>query len=311
MECLKDEMKNHSDIYLYGAVLLTTSFLLRDAYPGPDSYAEYTRKVTTCGGETGTCALVLASLRVSVKIDGNFLGHQTYEPIKSCFSNLPIDYSAMTYDAAFDGLEDFVITSKDNRTSLGRFIDFFDAKNKRRWNNPSREDVKNAKVVGLDPFFFEQSQEVMSYCVEYQKPYVTIDCEFDSEIHKNAAVTIVSHEFLKQHYQEVSIETLMKKFRKANNGLTIFTFGSSSILYSRDGINIKSIEPFKTNVVSTLGAGDCFKAGIIYGVLNQMSDEAMIKFASATAALALTHYPILEKPPKLDEIYKMMKEGIK
>lgn len=303
-------MTNRSDIYLYGAVLLTTSFLLKDAYPGPDSYAEYTKKETTCGGETGTCALVLGALGESVCVDGNYLGNQTYEPIKSCFSKLSIDFSLMTYEEKFDGLEDFVITSKESRTSLGRFIDFYDSKNKRRWNHPSREAIKNSKVVGLDPFFFDQSLEVMAYCVEYHKPYVTIDCAFDHEIHRNATVSIISHEFIKQYYPQVGIDTLMKKYSKPNNGLTIFTFGSNPILYSRDGIDIKSVEPYKANVVSTLGGGDCFKAGIIYGVLNQMRDEQMIRFASATAAMALTHYPISKKPPKLDQIYKLIKGGI-
>lgn len=120
-------MKNN--IYLYGAVLLTTSFLLKGDYPKPDSYAEYVKKVTTCGGETGTCALVLGSLGASVSVDGNFLGRQTFEPLRKCFLPYPINIDSMTYDDTFEGLEDFVITTKENRTSLGQFIDFFDKSN--------------------------------------------------------------------------------------------------------------------------------------------------------------------------------------
>ena len=47
------------DMYLYGMILRTNSFLLEGDYPEADTYAEIRKKYSLPGGETGTCATVL------------------------------------------------------------------------------------------------------------------------------------------------------------------------------------------------------------------------------------------------------------
>lgn len=55
------------DMYLYGMILRTNSFLLEGDYPEADTYAEIRKKYSLPGGETGTCATVLLGLGRSVK----------------------------------------------------------------------------------------------------------------------------------------------------------------------------------------------------------------------------------------------------
>lgn len=62
------------------------------------------------------------------------------------------------------------------------------------------------------------------------------------------------------------------------------------------------MEPYKVDVVSTLGAGDSFKAGAIYALYKGMSDSEIVSFASATAAVACSNFPIAVNPPTLDKI---------
>ncbi|MDP4089371.1 MAG: carbohydrate kinase family protein, partial [Bacillota bacterium] len=89
-------------------------------------------------------------------------------------------------------------------------------------------------------------------------------------------------------------------------GLVIFTFGSEEIFYGRKGGNINRMRPYKVEVKSTLGAGDTFRAGVVYGVLNEFSDKDTIKFAAATAAMVCSRFPMALNPPTLDEILKLM-----
>ena len=42
------------DMYLYGMILRTNSFLLEGDYPEADTYAEIRKKYSLPGGETGT-----------------------------------------------------------------------------------------------------------------------------------------------------------------------------------------------------------------------------------------------------------------
>ena len=60
----------NDSVYLYGQILGTHSFFLKDGFLRPDEYSEISEKYFLPGGETGTAATVLASLGVQVKMDG-------------------------------------------------------------------------------------------------------------------------------------------------------------------------------------------------------------------------------------------------
>ena len=62
------------DVYLFGQILGTHSFLLKDGFLKPDEYSEIKEQYFLPGGETGTAATVLNSLGVTVRIDGTWIG---------------------------------------------------------------------------------------------------------------------------------------------------------------------------------------------------------------------------------------------
>lgn len=292
------------DVYLYGMVLITNSYLLRNSFPEPDTYAEIAQAYHFPGGETGTCAKVLASLGASVKMDGNHMGVNTYDRIKDFFESVHVDTSRLTYANDYNGLEDMVFIDKSTRTCFGTFAHYFES-GERRWNKPMEEDIQSARVVGLDPFFQDESEQVAQYCRKNHKKYVTIDCKYDNPIHRYSEVNVVSNEFLKTNYPGEDIQGLFKKYTDNSDGLVIFTFGAKDVLYGRKGQDIQRFAPYKVNVVSTLGAGDSFKAGAVYGLLKGMSDTDIVSFASATAAVACCGFPLWLNPPTLEKIHTL------
>ena len=62
------------DIYLFGQILGTHSFLLRGGFLQPDAYSEIDAQYFLPGGETGTAATVLSSLGTSVRMAGTHIG---------------------------------------------------------------------------------------------------------------------------------------------------------------------------------------------------------------------------------------------
>ena len=70
------------------------------------------------------------------------------------------------------------------------------------------------------------------------------------------------------------------------DGLTILTQGGGDMLYGRKGAALHRMKPFDVEVRSTLGAGDTFKAGCVYGLLRGMPDEELVRFASACSGIA-------------------------
>ena len=294
------------DVYLYGMTVITRMHLLKDSYPEPDCYSEIKKSYIFPGGETGNSAIALASFGCKLKIDGPYLGTNTKEPYINFFNSINVDTSGLYFDETFLGVEDLVLIDKKTRTVFGRFEAYFSESGKQRWNKPQKVDIENAKVIGLDPFFADESIQVAKYCHELGKKYVTIDCTPDSLMHQYASATVISNEFIQNNYKNENIEDLFGKYTNASDGLVIFTFGSKAIYYGRKNESLHKMSPYLVEVESTLGAGDTFKAGVIYGILNHMEDKDIVSFAAATAATVCSHFPLALNPPKLDDIYSLI-----
>ena len=80
------------------------------------------------------------------------------------------------------------------------------------------------------------------------------------------------------------------------------------MLYGRKGGEIHKMKPFNVEVKSTLGAGDTFKAGCVYGLLHNMSDDELVRFASACSGVAISKFPLPIYPPKLEEVQNLLKK---
>ena len=307
-------MKNH-EVYLYGMVTKTNGFLLRGDFPKADHYCEVKERYTLPGGETGTAAIVLASLGCNVKVDGNHLGKYTKELTHDFYEKIGVDVSALHYNPDYDGMDEFVMVDNATRTNFSTFASFHADYWERgivRWNTPVEADIRTAKVAGIDAFFGKESNIAAEYCHKNNIPYVTIDEKPDNAVVKHASIVVVSGEYIRDHISEYHTPNekdgkirLLKKFAEHTNALVIFTGGGGTTYYSRGG-DVKEFHAYKVDVVSTLGAGDTFKAGCIYSLLQGYDDDKTVRFASALAAVACTKFPLGLNPPKLAEVQRLM-----
>lgn len=297
------------EVYLHGQILGTHSFLLKGEFVQPDEYAEIKQKYFLPGGETGTAATVLASLGAEVKMDGTHIGTQVAPLLKEFYKDKSVDLSSLYFDPEYEGLMDYVIIAGLVRSPMGFFQALYE-NGEKRWNMPKEEDVAGCKVVGIDPYFQEETQAAAELCVKYGKPYVTIDSRHDSFLHQNCAINVVSkectHAYLKEGY---SMEKIFEKLVETTNGLVIITSGENDMLYGRKGQPMKCMKPFDVEVKSTLGAGDTFKAGCVYGLLKGMTDEEIVRFASACSAIAISRFPLPLNPPTMEEVKSMLETG--
>jgi sugar/nucleoside kinase (ribokinase family) len=288
------------NVYLYGMIVYSTIHRLAGDYPEADAYGEIEETHIVPGGETGNSALVLARLGCRVKVGGPFLGAKTRDGVVSFLEGHHIDCSGLHYDPDFDGVRDLVLVAAKSRTVFGTFGRYF--RRPKRWSAPDETAIAKAAIVGLDPFFDAESERVATCCVESNRPYVTIDCAPDSLLHRGAAATVVANEYLRTHFPDTDVKVLLRQYASASHGLVIFTFGSREILYLRGNGEIRCLQPYAVPVKSTLGAGDTFRAGVIYGLLQEMDDTGVVKFAAATAAAVCQRFPFALDPPGLEEI---------
>ncbi len=293
--------------YLFGQVLGTHSFLLKDGFLQPDEYAEIKEQYFLPGGETGTAATVLASLGVPVRIDGTWIGTEVNPMLQAFYADKQVDLSPLHFMEDDPGVMDYVVIAGLVRSPMGRFQTLFSS-GKRWWNVPREEDIAGCAAAAVDPYFGEESARAAEICRKHGIPYVTIDSRHDSFLHRCAAVNVVSRECTAQHYAGMAPEEIMKLMQQGTEGLVILTQGGDDMLYGRKGESIRRMKPFSVDVKSTLGAGDTFKAGCVYGLLNGMSDDELVRFASACSAVAISRFPLPKHPPTLQEVQSLIRE---
>lgn len=294
-------MNTQPDVYLFGQVLGTHSFLLKGGFLQPDEYAEIGAQYFLPGGETGTAATVLDSLGVSVRMDGTWIGTEVAPMLQAFYRDRKVDLSPLYIWKDDPGVMDYVVIAGLVRSPMGRFQTLFST-GKRWWSVPQEKDIAGCKAAAIDPFFGKESLQAMEICRKHGIPYVTIDSPHDSPLHQHAAVNVVSNECTGQYYADIKPEAVMERLMETAEGLTILTQGGGDMLYGRKGAALHRMKPFDVEVRSTLGAGDTFKAGCVYGLLHGMADDALVRFASACSAVAISRFPLPLHPPKLEEV---------
>ena len=295
------------DVYLFGQILGTHSFLLRDGFLQPDEYSEIREHYFLPGGETGTAATVLDSLGVSVRMDGTWIGTEVAPMLKAFYSDKKVDLSSLCFTGD-PGVMDYVVIAGLVRSPMGRFQTLF-ASGKRWCSIPKEEDIAGCRAAAVDPYFREESLLAAEFCRSHRVPYVTIDCPHDAVLHRNSAVNVVSKECTSEHYAGMPPEKIMELMQRETEGLTILTQGGGDMLYARKGETIHRMKPFQVSVRSTLGAGDTFKAGCVYGLMHGMNDEELVRFASACSAIAISRFPLPKYPPKPEEVLELIRNG--
>ena len=296
-----------ADAYLFGQVLGTHSFLLRGGFLQPDAYSEIDAQYFLPGGETGTACTVLSSLGVKVRMAGTDIGTKVAPMLKEFYKDKSVDLSLLNFVEG-DGVMDYVVIAGLVRSPMGRFQTLF-SDGSRWWGIPKEEDLLGCRAAAVDPFFRAESDKVAEICIKLGIPYVTIDSPHDSFLHQHAAVNVVSGECLHNHYQGMDKEDVMALLQETAEGLVIITSGGGEMLYGRKGETVKRMKPFPVEVKSTLGAGDTFKAGCVYALLQNMADDDLVRFASACSGIAISRFPLPLNPPTLAEVNALIAKG--
>jgi len=90
-----------------------------------------------------------------------------------------------------------------------------------------------------------------------------------------------------------------------NDGVLVMTRGEQgSVALDRDTFHIAPA--FAARVVDGTGAGDAFRAGFIYGLLQEWAVPDMLRFANAAGAVSCTKLGAIRSVPKLGEIRNLL-----
>ena len=288
------------DVFSYGVVSASTLYTVNAAFPAAEDYAEIEREDFMTGGEATNSSIVLARLGARVMLDGNWLGDDDAgRRVRALLDRYRIDTSRLTFRKDYGSVREVVFAANGTRTIFGTYGKMLDGAD---WNRPKERDIVRAKVVCLDPFFGEASLRVASIGFEAGIPVVTVDCPCDAALLACTSAVVIAESYLRENYAGEQVDDVFRRYLDATPGLVIFTFGDSRIWYAKPGGQIAAFEPYPVEVLDTSGAGDAFRAGVVYGFLKGWEVDEIIRFSSAVAAIVCTRSPGVLDAPGYDEV---------
>ena len=300
-------------VYCFGHVSTGVILRLKMPYPQPDGYAEVAETLENHAGEATGTALVLARLGVPVTLEGNWIGDTpACRRTRAFLASRGIDVSGLVVKPGYAGVNEVVVSDGNSRTVFGRYIDLLFTSP--QWEPPSLARIAAADVVSVDPAFGETTLTVARAAREAGRPLVSCDARHDAPLTALADVLVVSGELLAREYPEAAAtpllrERLFRDYVARCPGLVIFTSGSGPVWYQRAGdSDRRELAPFAVDVVDSAGAGDSFRGGVIYGLLQGWADAEILRFACAVAALVCTTAPGCVHPPTLDQVSRFLAE---
>ncbi|MEM9400926.1 MAG: carbohydrate kinase family protein [Pseudomonadota bacterium] len=277
------------------------------SFPAVEGYGEIEAMEYMIGGEAANSSIVLARLGESVLLDGNWLGDdQAGNRTRNLLANNGIDTSRLQLRTDYSGVEEVIFAADGRRTIFGTYGSLLE---KEEWNSPIESDVTASSVVSLDPFFRGPALTIAKTASKNDIPVVTVDCRHDDPLLPHVAAVVVAESFIREHYSQQNTEALLADYAAATDGLVIFTFGDKPIVYTRSGCKLRTTPPYSVQAVDTTGAGDSFRAGIVYGFLHGCDDDRMVDYASAVAAINCTRAPGVLNSPSASEVQELIDSG--
>jgi sulfofructose kinase len=100
-------------------------------------------------------------------------------------------------------------------------------------------------------------------------------------------------------------ERALRKLRRLNTGVLVMTRGEHGSV-ALDGEAFHVAPAFNVKVVDGTGAGDVFRAGFIYGLLQKWAVPDLLRFANAAAAVSCTRLGAIPSVPTLEEVQALL-----
>ena len=173
----------------------------------------------------------------------------------------------------------------------------------------SRSMMEQAQVLSVDAYGRGERDAAAAVARSLGKRVITADAIWPQyDLASRSDVVIISSAWLQSNFPGVYEYDHALELQTRGAGIVIITDGPRSVLVVREDGAPFGIEPYHIpNVVDTSGAGNLFKAGIIYGSLQaDWTLERKVKFACAAAGISCQRDRGTENPPMLEEISQLM-----
>jgi len=117
-----------------------------------------------------------------------------------------------------------------------------------------------------------------------------------------ADIATNSAAYIRERFPGVDVLEHARELQAISRGIIITTDGPRPVVAVDEAGEVFRVQPPQVEPVDTTGAGDAFRAGVIYGMLQGWSLERCIRWAAAAGALKVRRVGAARDVPKLEEV---------
>ncbi len=286
------------DVLSYGTIGL--DYIIRvPEWPTPEHGVHAAGEEEHIGGKATNTALFLAAWGLKVAVSGHAIGD---DPLGDRLVELLNQRPNLStrYLRRVPGLRSMycriLVNPQGERAIIGINVD------ENPQTPPTPEMVRAARLLTLDLYGGQERVEVARLAAEAGRAVVVGDLRStDHPVLPYTTVAIASAAEIRREYPGLSVRQFASAVRAAGASQVIVTDGPADVhVFEAEGRQL-AIRPPQVTVVDTTGAGDAFRAGIVYGVLAgwPLADAAALGTAAGALnvgqAGAASHIPSLGK----------------
>jgi sulfofructose kinase len=174
--------------------------------------------------------------------------------------------------------------------------------------NELRRSALDARIIHVDDDDPELALQAATLG-RAQGRVVTSDLEHAADCVENL-IASVSYPIFEQKLPalltgEPDPERALRKLRRLNDGVLVMTLAEQGSV-ALAGDVFYNAPAFTVKVVDGTGAGDVFRAGFIYALLQQWSVSDTLRFANAAAAASCTKMGAMPSVPTLQAVHDLL-----
>jgi sugar/nucleoside kinase (ribokinase family) len=265
--------------------------------------ARVSERKILCGGQTATAVCATAALGLRSGYAGAFGSNAEGELISRTLQRCGVDLTHTAVCAGPNREAIILVDPHGLRTVLWHRNEALTIT-----TGAVRAAVTRARIVHVDDDDPETALTALQSAREASVP-TTSDIEhatdFTERLISNVTYPILNEDLPRTLTGELDPERALRKLRRLNAGVLCMTMGERGAAALEDD-RFHVSPAFRVNVTDTTGAGDVFRAGFIYGVLQRWDVPSVLRFANAAAAVSCTRLGAIPSVPRLGEVRSLL-----
>lgn len=288
-----------SEVLCYGEIGID-NIIQADGLPSPETAVFPKSDSYHGGGAASNTAVWLAHMGVKVKVTGNVIGHDLYgKMILEGLSKHPnIDLSLVEQREGVNTPFTRAIVTPDGERS---FLIFWYPQSPKVMI--TKEMLNGIKCLALDLYGGPERLDTARLAFEASVSTVIGDVIWpDHPVLPFTSIATNSGAYIRQSFPGVDIRQHARKLQSISKGIVITTDGSRVVHALDSQGNGFMIQPPTVTVMDATGAGDAFRSGLLYGLLQGFDLPRSVAWGVAAGSLKVKNLGAATTLPDFREI---------